>query len=116
MEAAEQSHRGIIPHLHQPVKFYDAVKANFPSSYVILASEKEQSNLLVDYLTSLPVSKPLPIAIFIGPEGGFTDEELQLANSNKITSISLGKRILRAETAAIAAAALILCAVKKELR
>ena len=46
-----------------------------------------------------------PVHIFIGPEGGFEDEEIELAKSKGIIPISLGKRILRAETAAIVAMA-----------
>jgi 16S rRNA (uracil1498-N3)-methyltransferase len=45
--------------------------------------------------------------IFIGPEGGFTSEEIALAKKNGLMVVSFGKRILRAETAAISAVSLI---------
>jgi len=48
------------------------------------------------------------VALLIGPEGGFTDDELQLARAKGATPISLGPRILRTETAAVVASALIL--------
>jgi len=48
-----------------------------------------------------------PIHLFIGPEGGFTHEEVALAEEKSFQVVSLGKRILRAETAAISAVALV---------
>lgn len=116
IEAAEQSHRGIIPVLLPPMTFRDAVSASLRNHYVFIASEKEQTNYLVDFLGSIISTNPPKIAIFIGPEGGFSKEEFLLADSCHMIPITLGKRILRAETAAIAASTLILNAVGKELR
>ena len=48
------------------------------------------------------------ISVFIGPEGGYTGEEIELAESLGVVSVSLGKRILRAETAGVVTAAAIL--------
>jgi len=48
------------------------------------------------------------IALFIGPEGGFSDGELEVFNSRGVKSFSLGKRILRTETAGVVASAIIL--------
>jgi 16S rRNA (uracil1498-N3)-methyltransferase len=53
-------------------------------------------------------NQPEECWILIGPEGGFTEEEIEIACSQGFTPTSLGKRVLRMETAAIAAAAIIL--------
>ena len=52
--------------------------------------------------------KDLTINIIIGPEGGFSEEEINLANENNINILSLGKRILRTETAAVVALSIIM--------
>jgi 16S rRNA (uracil1498-N3)-methyltransferase len=52
--------------------------------------------------------KPKNIALLIGPEGGFTDDEIKLACENGAVAISLGPRVLRTETAAMVASALVL--------
>jgi 16S rRNA (uracil1498-N3)-methyltransferase len=49
----------------------------------------------------------LPVHLFIGPEGGFTHDEVALAEEKSFQAVSLGKRILRAETAAISAVTLV---------
>ncbi|MEJ2748548.1 MAG: RsmE family RNA methyltransferase, partial [Anaerolineae bacterium] len=51
------------------------------------------------------------VSLFIGPEGGFTSDEIELARQRGITPVTLGQRILRAETAAIAAATLVMHAL-----
>ena len=58
-------------------------------------------------LQGIPRS-PASVAVMIGPEGGFTEEEVAWARDNGVVPISLGPRILRTETAAIVACALVL--------
>lgn len=93
-EATEQCGGAVIPELSLPVSFTEAIKHAVKQPGVkMIAWEKEEETDLI---------KAKDVCIFIGPEGGFTEEEIGLAKDSGITSVSLGKRILRAETAAIA--------------
>jgi 16S rRNA (uracil1498-N3)-methyltransferase len=102
-EAAEQSRRGLIPVLNAPLQiqeaFYDA------SPIRLIAWEKEQNRRLNDIFNNQNATE---ISLLIGPEGGFSEHEVQSAISLGWIPFSLGKRILRMETAAIVACALIL--------
>ena len=102
--AAKQCNRGILPNISKPVDFDTAV---------MMLSKKEASfiayeNAKLDNKINLTKTKGNEIGIFIGPEGGFTKEEVEKCIENGIKSISLGKRILRTETAGIAALAVIM--------
>ena len=102
-EAAEQSRRLRIPKLHHPVLFSEAIK-KLDNAYV--AFEYEDKKTLADYL---PAIKKARIAhIFIGPEGGFDQKEIDYALKNKASLFTFGPRILRTETASIAALSIIL--------
>ena len=94
-EASEQSGRGIVPKLHEPIKFEEAfVKA------------KGMTNLFFDLYGKKIENKKYNrevIGIWIGPEGGWEKEELELAKENGFEIVSLGGLTLRAETAAIVA-------------
>ena len=107
-EAAEQSGRGRIPILKKPSEFFDACDAY--GGLAIIPWEEEGGTGLRSVLKrwkadDLGISS---VSIFIGPEGGFTREEVEYARSKGIVAVSLGKRILRAETAGIATAAAVL--------
>jgi 16S rRNA (uracil1498-N3)-methyltransferase len=104
-EAAEQSRRGRIPELAAPVRFEDAVSGLSGFERCLVAWPQARSPHLRELLGS---GRPATIAVFIGPEGGFTDRELQLVQAGGAVPISLGPRILRTETAAMVAAALVL--------
>ena len=98
--AAKQSKRRIIPRIHSVMGFMDAVTyAETMKIKVIpyeLAEGMEKTRKVIEGL------KPgEDIAIFIGPEGGFEEKEIQLALDNEIEPITLGKRILRTETAGL---------------
>lgn len=99
--AAKQSKRTIIPKVMPVMKFHEAI--HYAKEFEITcipyehAAGMEQTKQL---LTSL---KPgAPTAFFIGPEGGFEEEEIQFAIQNGIQPVSLGKRVLRTETAGMA--------------
>jgi len=77
----------------------------------LIAWEGERSTSLRQALGTRNLGAGSRIELFVGPEGGFTDEEMDLARRSGMTSFSLGPRILRAETAGPVAAALILFAV-----
>jgi 16S rRNA (uracil1498-N3)-methyltransferase len=106
-EAAEQSGRGRIPLLSEPLRFADALQtACKDNSLALMLWEKEHTLSLRQALNSHPDAQK--IAVFIGPEGGFSDEEAAAARQAGCQAVSLGQRILRMETAAIVAVALIL--------
>lgn len=104
-EAAEQSHRSKIPDI-LPVVSYKELLKNIDNSFALIAFEKEDSITLFKAIENFPELKE--ILLIIGPEGGFTDKEVELAIEYGAISISLGKRILRAETAGFVGAANIL--------
>jgi len=110
-EAAEQSGRGRIPGLSPALRFGKAlVEAENRNDLVLVAWEGEKNRGLrqVRERFNNAASWPERIAIFIGPEGGFTDQEAAQAVSAGAIPFSLGERILRMETAAVAATVLVL--------
>ena len=111
-EAAEQSGRGRIPVLAAPLRLNEALD-HFQSQAItgLIAWEGEKSMRITPALDAVRQveSKTGPqLALFIGPEGGFAEDEIALARTAGLVPVTLGKRILRMETAAIAAAAIIL--------
>ncbi len=99
MEAAEQCERFSVPQI-LPIQTLEYVlKHPLHSGALIFCNEKEASQPLAQYLEN---AKPQDAGIMIGPEGGFTDTEAEMIIKHKGISVSLGKRILRAETAIIA--------------
>jgi 16S rRNA (uracil1498-N3)-methyltransferase len=97
-EASEQSERGIVPAVDPPVSLEEA-----------LAAAQVGSVLLYERYGGLRLTElPLPPGLFIGPEGGFTPDEVHAAEQAGLTIAGLGPRILRSETVAVAAAAVIL--------
>ena len=101
-EAAEQSERGIIPKLAQIQKFEDVLKSAKGKKILL-----DKSGVPIkDFLLS-PVTGEM-LNVFIGPEGGWTDEELEMAKENNAKIVSLGSRVLRTETAGLVAAAILL--------
>lgn len=106
IEATEQSRGSIVPTLGKLLTFEEAIEDLKASNLdlTIMAYEEEKKKSFDSVIKSHQGS----IGIMIGPEGGFEPEEYQLAKKNGIISVSLGKRILRAETAAIAVLSKIL--------
>jgi 16S rRNA (uracil1498-N3)-methyltransferase len=103
LQAAEQSRRASVPEISDPLKVRDA--AALPGSLRILLSETETETMLADVLRSC--SSEANVVLALGPEGGWTDEELTLFREAGWISASLGSTILRAETAAVAATAIV---------
>ena len=100
LQASEQSRRGTPPEIDAPSKLRDV--AAVPAPLKIVLAESEQEVQLADVVSG---SKD-EIALAVGPEGGWTDDELQFFRKEDWISTSLGATILRAETAAIAAIAI----------
>ncbi|HPW34802.1 MAG TPA: RsmE family RNA methyltransferase, partial [Candidatus Paceibacterota bacterium] len=96
-EAAEQSGRGIIPEIASPMEFSDAVKDadNLDAQIMFDLSDLSASNNILN--------KAQTIGIFIGPEGGWDEQEILLAKKSGFSFMNLGSFVLRAETAAIVA-------------
>lgn len=119
-EAAEQSRRGRLPNLQSAMLFSQACERAKRTGGLSLMpwEEEKRANLKLVFgkrgketkgkkAPSFP-SRPFSISLFIGPEGGFTSEEVTLAQRYDIVPITLGPRILRAETAGLVAAAAIM--------
>ena len=104
LQAAEQSRRISPPDISQPLKMKDT--AALPGSVRIVLSEAEADTMLKDVLQSN--RRDGEVVLAIGPEGGWTNEELKLFQEAGWISASLGSTILRAETAAIASLAVAL--------
>jgi len=101
-EASEQSRRITPPAIADPVKLAEAL--NLTAELRIVLAETEREATLTDALRSATGASSLALAI--GPEGGWTDDELSSFQTSQWIAASLGDGILRAETAAIAALAI----------
>jgi 16S rRNA (uracil1498-N3)-methyltransferase len=101
-QAAEQSRRALPPEIAAPIGFPETLA--LPGDVRIVLAESEEQALLRDVLESLPQEAGIVLAV--GPEGGWTTDELQGFHQAGWTSASLGRTVLRAETAAIAATAI----------
>ncbi|MGA8526413.1 MAG: RsmE family RNA methyltransferase [Candidatus Sulfotelmatobacter sp.] len=106
-QAAEQSRRGAPPEIAAPVKLAEAL--NLSAALRIVLVESEEQTLLRDVLKQKNAEDG--VAMAVGPEGGWTDSELQSFQKSGWISASLGNTILRAETAAMAATALLASAL-----
>lgn len=96
-EASEQSGRTRIPEIKEPLTLKEALKET-KGMVNVLMHESGGKDLPAIHKTS-------EIAVYIGPEGGFTDEEVALAESSGAHIVTMGDLVLRAETAAIATVA-----------
>lgn len=134
-EAAEQSGRGRIPVIYEPVMFEQVITKRNQISNTKTCPERSRRNQKcgdtdlqspeVEFdcrLIAVPScdarnlhqalttggKKPTRIALFIGPEGGFAEDEVRVARDDGVVPVSLGPRTLRTETAAVVASTLIL--------
>jgi 16S rRNA (uracil1498-N3)-methyltransferase len=105
-EAAEQACRGLLPSLGEPIPFALACAEAATAERALLLWEGE-----APHLREALRPPPATIAMLSGPEGGITTDELSAARAHGILPVSLGPRILRAETAPMAAAASIMFAL-----
>ena len=102
-QASEQSRRATPPEIAEPVNLKEAVALNAATR--ILLAEAEDRVLLKDVLGPAPADGEIILAV--GPEGGWTESELELFTNAGWITASLGGNILRAETAMIAATAIV---------
>jgi 16S rRNA (uracil1498-N3)-methyltransferase len=104
IEAAEQCGRSALPSLAEPVKL-DALLRDWPADRALVFADETGGRPFLDAVA------PGPAAILIGPEGGFTDEErTAILALPQAIGVTLGPRILRADTAAAAAITLWMAA------
>jgi 16S rRNA (uracil1498-N3)-methyltransferase len=96
IEAAEQCGRTRVPEIVEPMKLARFIEELDPARILYFADETGGEPLV-------SALREGPAAILVGPEGGFTDEERAFVRGSRASAISLGPRILRAETAALAA-------------
>lgn len=107
IEAAEQSRRGMLPVIRNMAPFREACEGATGTS--LLPWEGERSTAIRSCLKNAGRGDDSPqVNIFVGPEGGFTVEEVKFAEACGIVPVSLGRRILRAETAGLVAASVVL--------
>ena len=105
LESSKQSRRTDIPEIADPTPL-PAALTHETAPLRILLSETEQSLTLATILNQQPATGNRQLTLAIGPEGGWTPEEMSLFTTHAWTPVTLGPRILRAETAAIAAIAI----------
>lgn len=104
-EAAEQSERGRLPELGEAMKWSD-VWGDPPADMNLIADSYSEKPLLKDLLPEIKMKKA--VNLFIGPEGGFGEAEIEVAQAAGGKNFSLGRRILRSETAGVAIVSAIL--------
>jgi 16S rRNA (uracil1498-N3)-methyltransferase len=103
LEACKQCKRPAPPQINQVTDFNSLLTNSHKYEHKIILWEKEQNNNLQPFP---PNAAPNSVYLLVGPEGGFTEQEICQAKSSGFKTVSLGHRILRAETAAIAATTL----------
>lgn len=106
LEAARQCGRGIIPEVTDGMLYAKALKFAHEDNELVLFPWEEAQGVTLK--GALGDSHPARTAIFIGPEGGFSEDEAVEAKENGAIPVTLGKRILRTETAGPAVLAMLL--------
>ncbi len=106
-EAAEQSRRGRIPKIDRTITFTEAAARLRAFDRCLIAAPGPGAVSLGEALPGAG-GPALSIALLVGPEGGFTEEEVDLVRREGAVQIGLGPRVLRTETAAVVACALVL--------
>lgn len=95
--AAKQSGRGIVPEICMPVSFTEAIDGLLACDKAFAPYECEENNSIKTVISG--IGGNMSVGFIIGPEGGFAPDEIHKLTSNGIPSVTLGKRILRTETA-----------------
>ena len=104
--AAKQAGRGLIPDIHPLMTYKEALLYASDKEHILVPFEHaENMQATRDALSAVKPGEQ--VAIFIGPEGGFEDEEIAQAENCGAQAITLGRRILRTETAGMAVLAML---------
>jgi 16S rRNA (uracil1498-N3)-methyltransferase len=108
IEAAEQCGVLTLPAIGEPAPLAAAIAALAPERVLIFCDERADVSDPIAALAAVRTSPPAPLALLIGPEGGFSVAERELLLQRpRVVRLALGPRILRADTAAVAALALV---------
>jgi len=108
-EASQQARRSDVPLIHNPVALADRVRAASRATRIVLAEQERTTTLRIAVEEAIDAAlEEMPaIELAIGPEGGWAPSEEALFDASGWRAASLGPRIMRAETAAIAALAVV---------
>jgi len=104
-EASKQSKRSMIPSIMEPIEFKEALSLMLAHDVLIVPYENAENYGLLKLKEEIPFIKSC--GILIGPEGGFSNEEIEELEKNGAKIVTLGKRILRTETAGFAAVTML---------
>lgn len=110
-EAAEQSGRGVLPTLGEPLEFDAAISAATGAKFLPWEEKSQAPNAALGSILHQTMARAADgdgVSLLIGSEGGFEEAEVDAAQQEGWHAVSLGPRILRAETAAIAAVTMVL--------
>ncbi len=107
-EAAKQCKRAFVPQVLTPVSLDEMLKLRDNYDAAVLLYENEQKKCLKELMICYTINKIGDIALFVGPEGGFSSLEVDKCFQNGFAVAGLGKRILRSETAAISGLSIIM--------
>ena len=105
LEAARQSGRGIVPEVAEALTFDQALQDSKNRQFTLFPWEEEHGMTLKQAIEGKDLTD---VGVFIGPEGGFSEEEADKACRSGALSVTLGPRILRTETAGPAVLAMLL--------
>jgi len=106
IEAAEQCGILAVPQIGEPIPLSNAIAQREPQRWLVFCDEDADAANPMTALQAVP--RHAPLAVLIGPEGGFAqDERAALIKLPQVARLSLGPRILRADTAAVAALAVV---------
>ena len=97
--ACEQCGMNKVPEVLAPLSLQDWLASELPTTKLVLAPNKDQVDVLADVTPD--------IALLIGPEGGFSEAEIQLSNNTGFINWCIGNRVLRTETAPIVALSIL---------
>jgi len=108
-EASQQSRRSDVPAIHDPAPLPERVRAASTANRIVLGEQERTTTLrsLIDEVAAAAGEEMPVLELAIGPEGGWAPDEEALFDANGWRAASLGPRILRAETAAISALAVV---------
>lgn len=112
--AAKQSKRDMVPRINLPINLKNIYENLQSYDIVLVAYEEEQIVTIKQELNQLHNKKDVKIGIIIGPEGGIAEKEIKFLKENGAKIVSLGKRILRTETAPIVMSAIIMYELEVE--
>lgn len=108
LAAMKQCGRSFLPKIHGLKKYEDAIQYSKNFSTKIILHKPDVFDESANWQVTMPNTKIASVIVFIGPEGGFSDSEIDTAKNSNFKCLELGKRRLRTETAAIAACSLLL--------